>query len=372
MSEYQICSRCIMDTTDPDITFDDYGECNHCRNFVENVRPNWFPNQEGDQKLKEIVAQIKRECANQEYDCIIGLSGGVDSSYLAYQTKKLGLRTLAVHVDGGWNSELAVKNIETMCNFLEIDLHTLVINWEEMKDLQVAFLRSGLANQDVPQDHAFFAGLYNYAVKNNIKYVLSGSNYATEGILPSSWGYSAMDLRQIKDVHRRFGKNELKTFPVVNFWKYYIYYPYIRKMKVVKPLNFMPYDKDEAVKTLEKELGWRYYGAKHYESRFTKFFQAYYLPARFGYDKRRAHLSSIIVSGAMSREQALKEMEKELYPDAQLKEDSAFVMKKLGLSEEEFERILKMPLKSFRDYDSNYELMMVLMRMRKIVRKIIG
>ncbi len=371
MTNYQICNHCIMDTTDPEITFDEQGVCNHCRTFGMIAAQHWFPGPEGNTKLKAIVDRIKKDCADNEYDCIIGLSGGVDSSYLAYQASQLGLRMLAVHVDGGWNSELAVKNIEIICEKLGIDLYTHVVNWEEMKDLQVAFLKSGVANQDVPQDHAFFAALYNYAVKNNIRYVLSGSNLATEGILPLSWGYDAMDLRHLESIHNMFGRIELKTFPKVNFFKRYIYYPYIRRMEVVKPLNYIPYDKDQAIKVLEKELGWRYYGAKHYESRFTKFFQAYYLPQRFGYDKRKAHFSSLIVSGQMTRVEALKEMEKQLYPPEQLREDKEFVIRKLGLSEVEFESLLQAPLKSFLDYDSDYRLRLVLSRIKQRLKGIL-
>lgn len=365
MVNHQVCSRCIMDTSDPDITFDEKGVCNHCRAFDEMAAQNWFPGPEGLPKLNAIVAQIKKECAGNEYDCIIGLSGGVDSSYLAYKASQLGLRMLAVHVDGGWNSELAVKNIEVICKNLGIDLYTHVVDWEEMKDLQVAFLKSGLSNQDIPQDHAFFAALYNYAVKNNVRYVLNGSNFATEGILPPAWGYDAMDLRLLESVHKTFGRIKLRTFPKVNFFKRYVYYPYIRRMQVVKLLNYILYDKEQAIQTLEKELGWRYYGAKHYESRFTKFFQAYYLPLRFGYDKRKAHLSSLIVSGQMTRVEALQEMEKELYPQAQLREDKEFVLRKLGLSEKDFENLLHAPLKTFRDYDSNYRLRQVVNGIRK-------
>ncbi len=368
MQEYKICTRCIMDNTDPQISFDENGVCNNCKRFDENVAKYWFPNEEGQAKLAQIVEQVKRECATQEYDCIIGLSGGVDSSYLAYQTKELGLRALAVHVDGGWNSELAVKNIENICRKLNIDLYTHVVDWEAMKDLQVAFLRSGVENQDTPQDHAFFAGLYNFAVQKNIRYVLSGFNYATEGILPPAWGYDAMDLRQIESIHKEFGTGSLKNYPKVGFFKYFFYYPYIRRMSVLSPLNYMHYDKEQAIKILEKELDWKYYGAKHYESRFTKFFQAYYLPSRFGYDKRRAHLSSLIVSGQITREEALKEMEKELYPADQLKEDKIFIMKKLGLGEQEFEEILNAPKRSYKDYKSNHQLRMALRKIKHMFR----
>lgn len=356
VKEYQICTRCIMDTTDPNIVFDEYGVCNHCREFDEVKSKNWFPNEDGKIKLKEIVDKIKASGKGKEYDCIIGLSGGVDSSYLVHKAVELGLRPLAVHVDAGWNSELAVKNIENICKKLNVDLFTEVINWEEIRDLQVAFLKAGVPNQDIPQDHAFFAGLYSFAVKNNIEYVLSGSNYATEGILPSSWGYNAMDSKHLKAIHKMFGNKKLKTYPVVSFYQYYYYYPILKKMKVAKLLNYMPYSKDDAIETLEKELDWRYYGGKHFESRFTKFFQAYYLPTRFNYDKRKAHLSSLIVSGLITRERALQEMEKELYSESQLREDKEFIAKKLKLSVQELDDLINMPLKYHEMYPSNEKL----------------
>jgi N-acetyl sugar amidotransferase len=353
-----------MDTTDPEITFDEAGVCNHCRKFDERQPKTWFTGEEGKVKLQHIVQTIKQAGKGKRYDCIIGLSGGVDSSYLAYQTQILGLRPLAVHVDAGWNSELAVKNIENIVKYLNIDLYTHVVDWEEVKDLQVAFLRASVANQDVPQDHAFFAALYRFAIQNGIRYVLSGGNYATESVLPESWGYNAMDLRHLKEIYRRFGQKRLKTFPTVGFFQYYIYYPYLKGMKVVRPLNYIPYNKQEAIRILEKEIGWRYYGGKHYESRFTKFFQCYYLPKKFGFDKRKAHLSSLIMSGQITRNEALKELNKDLYPQHELKDDKSFVIKKLGLTEEEFQELLNLPNKSFEDYPSNYGLLKIMRRIK--------
>ncbi len=367
--EYKQCTRCVMDTTDSEITFDDNGVCNHCINFERNIKPNWHPDEEGEKYLNAILRKIKTDCKNDEYDCVIGLSGGIDSSYLIYKAKEWGLRVLAVHVDAGWNSELAIKNIENVCKYAGYDLHTIVINWDEMRELQIAFLKSGTANQDIPQDHAFFAGLYNYAIKFNIKYVLTGSNYATESILPASWGYDAMDSKFLLDINKKFGKIKLKNFPIVSFWKLHIYYPYIKRMKVVKPLNFIYYDKDEAIKTLQDKCGWRYYGGKHHESRFTKFFQAYYLPWKFGYDKRKAHLSSLIVAGFMTREEALEELKKPLYDHQELLEDKKFIAKKLRLSDEEFEKILKLPKHNFSDFKNNYNLRVKLIKIRDFFTK---
>ena len=350
---YQVCKKCVMDTTDPDIQFDEHGICNHCSNFETNIRQNWFPNELGKNMLDQIVSKIKNSGKNNAYDCIIGLSGGVDSSYIAYKAIELGLKPLAVHVDAGWNSELAVKNIENLVKILNIDLYTHVIDWEEMRDLQAAYFRAGVANLDVPQDHAFSAGVYNFADKNKIKYILSGSNYATESILPKAWGYSAMDLRNLMAIHRKYGKRKLKTFPKLNFIKYHFFYPKIKKISVVRPLNYMPYNRSQAIAILENNVKWRYYGGKHHESRFTKLFQSYYLPTKFGYDKRKAHLSSLIVSGQITRNQAVNELKMPLYDEKELRNDLTFVIKKLGFSDEEFIKILNGPIHSYREYPNN-------------------
>jgi len=346
-----------MDTTDPDIEFDENGVCNHCRRFEKEIKPRWFPNETGKKKLDAIIEKIQKDSKGKEYDCVIGLSGGVDSSYLAYvlRTQYPKLKILAIHIDGGWNSELAVHNIENIVKILDIDLHTGVINWEEMKDLQLAYFKSQLANQDVPQDHAFFATLYKVANQYNIKYFLTGGNFATESILPSAWGYNAMDATQLKAVHKQFGKIRLKEYTTVSFFQKYIYYPLIKKLKIIRPLDMMEYNKDEAKKIIMEKINWKDYGAKHHESRFTKFFQAHWLPSKFGFDKRRAHLSSLIVAGQTTRKEALKELKKPLYDENELKEDIEFLAKKMGLSIEEFKNIMKMPNKTFRDYPSDYE-----------------
>jgi N-acetyl sugar amidotransferase len=347
-----------MDTSDPEIVFDENGICNHCNTFYNITKKRWKPTQEGKKELDSIIEQIKKDGKGKDYDCVIGLSGGVDSSYLAYllRTEYPDLRILAIHVDGGWDSELAVHNIENIVKILNIDLYTEVINWEEMKDLQLAYFKSQLANQDVPQDHAFFATLYDVANKNNIKYFLSGGNIATEAILPRSWGYNASDGKQLKAIHKKFGKVKLKDYKTFSFYKRKIFYPYIKKFKVIRPLDYMPYIKDEAKKTIIEKLNWRDYGGKHHESIFTKFFQAYWLPTKFGYDKRRAHLSSLIVTGQITRDEALKELEKPLYNDKELAEDKEYIAKKMGLSIMEFNDIMSKPNKNFTDYPSEYKL----------------
>lgn len=347
---YQVCSRCVMDTTDPDITFDEQGVCSHCAYFENSIKPAWAGPEKGAPLLEEMIARVKAYGRGKPYDCIIGLSGGVDSSYCAVKAAEWGLRPLVVHVDAGWNSELAVMNIEQICKRLGFDLVTHVVDWEEMQDMQLAFLRSNLANQDVPQDHAFFAALYGYAEQAGIKYVINGSNFATESILPSSWGYDAMDATHIKAIHKRFGRRKRGNFPIVSFFDLFIKYPRILRMEVLRPLNYIAYSKEKAITVLERDFGWRYYGGKHFESRWTRFFQAYYLPHKFGYDKRKAHLSSLVLGGEMTRDQALEELRKPLYESKMLTEDKAYVAKKLGITLAEFEELLAQPPRHYSEF----------------------
>lgn len=360
-----------MDTTDPAITFDKEGNCNHCNSAIIQAPKIWFPDQRGEKILRESVKNIKKECKRLEYDCIIGLSGGVDSSYLTYFTKvELGLRPLVVHVDCGWNSELAVKNIENITKKLDIELHTFVVNWEEMKDLQRSFFKASLPDQDIPQDHAIFAALYKFGAKNNVRYAFNGLNYATEIILPPSWGYQAMDLRHIKAVHSRFGENPIKEYPTVSFFERYFYYDFIKRMKIVSPLNYLDYKKTEAIDLLSKDLDWKYYGGKHYESRFTKFFQSYYLPHKFGFDKRRAHLSSLIVSGQMTRNEALHIMQENSYAESEIADDLEYVAKKLDWTPQEFREIIEFPPRKHQEYANNESLFNLGINTKRILRKV--
>lgn len=349
---YQQCTRCIMDTTDPEITFDHEGHCNHCNEYFA-LAPHYIYNgEESDRKLQAIVAKIKEDGKNSDYDIMVGVSGGVDSTYVAYMAKKLGLRVLAFHFDNGWNSELAVKNIENIVKKLGFDYQTWVVDWEEFRDIQISFLKASVANAETPSDHAFLAATYHLCAKYNIKYFFSGSNFATEGILPNSWGYNAKDVKQLKGIHKKFGKIPFKTYPLLGFYKEF-YYTYVKKIKMVRLLNYIPYVKEDAMKVIQDELGWVYYGGKHYESIFTRFFQAYYLPKKFNFDKRLAHLSTLICSGQITREQALEEMKKETYPADLLASDKAYVVKKLGMNEQDFEAILNAPPKSYQDYPND-------------------
>lgn len=370
--EYQMCTRCVMDTTDPEITFDEHGVCNHCREFDEVISKNWFPNAEGQRRLEVIVEQIKREGRGKEYDCILGLSGGADSSYLALKVKELGLRPLVVHVDTGWNSELAVQNIQAILDYCGWDLYTHVMYWEDMKRLQIAYLRAGVANQDVPQDHAIFANLYHFAVQNGIKYVLNGGNIATEAIFPKAWHHVAMDATNLKAIFDRFGDGKLKEYRTINFWQYYFYFPFILGMKVIRPLNFMPYNRQVAIETLQEKTGWRPYGYKHGESVFTRFFQNYYLVERFGYDKRKPHLSTLIVTGQMAREEALQELSKPPYDPSAIEEDILYFCKKLSLSEQEFVELLKAPVRDALEFPSDVAKYRLMKRLQGWVEKTTG
>lgn len=350
---YQICTHCIMDTSDPCITFDEHGVCDYCANFKSEILPSWHADAQGAADLAALAKKIKAEGKGKDFDCIIGLSGGLDSSYAAYVAKeKMGLRPLLFHVDAGWNTDQAVGNIEKLVDGLGLDLYTEVINWEEMKDLQVAFLRSQISDQDLPQDAAFFSALYQFARKNRIKYVLTGSNFSTECCRePEEWGgYPGIDKTLFKDIHRRFGKRELKTFPLVDIFIYKVLYQKFLGMKVVKPLNLLPFIKKEAEAELEQRFGWQKFQHKHHESRFTRFYEDYWMPRKFGFHKRRAHFSSLILTGQMSRDQALDRLSRPEMDEHFLNQEFEYVANKLGLTVAELQEIFEGENKTYRDY----------------------
>tara|TARA_B100001057_G_C22833063_1_gene944169 strand:- start:525 stop:1664 length:1140 start_codon:yes stop_codon:yes gene_type:complete len=366
---FQICKRCVMDITDPEIYFDNQGICNHCNEFDKFTSKKWFPNQEGKKKLNIIFDKIKNYNVNEDYNCIIGLSGGIDSSYLALLVNEYKLRPLVIHVDAGWNSELAVNNIEKIVKYCGYDLHVHVMDWLEIKDLQLAYLKAGVSNQDVAQDHAFFASLYHYATKNRIKYILTGGNLATESVFPKTWHHSAMDSINLKSIHSRYGQKKLKNYKTISFFEYYFYYPFIKGMTVIRPLNFLPYNKSDAIKFLKEKVDFKDYGRKHGESRFTKFFQNYYLPKKFNMDKRLPHLSSLILSGTISRNQALEELKKPLYEKIELQEDKIYIAKKLGISVIELDKLIKKKGNHYSDY-SNWDIYYkVLLKIKKFFKK---
>jgi len=356
---YQMCTKTVMDTTDPDITFDENGISNHYYEYQALAQRVLVPLSVRENHLQQIVHAIKESGKDNEYDCVLGLSGGVDSSYMAYLASKLGLRPLTIHFDNGWNSELAVKNIEHIVKKLNLGLETYVIDWQEFKDIQIAFLKASVPNVEVPTDHAIKASLFRIASERKIKYILSGSNVVTEGILPSSWGHQADDLKSLRAIHNAYGKVKLKTFPELSIGRY-AYYLYVKKIKSIRLLNYIDYNKAAAVQTLQQELGWRYYGGKHYESVFTQFFQAHYLPTKFNIDKRKAHLSTLICSGQTTREEALEELKNPLYDPNVLKEHLTYVIKKLGLSQSEWNEIMNASPRTHREFPSSEKMIQVL------------
>ena len=350
--EYQICNNCVMDTSDSQIIFDDNGQCDHCNNFYANILPDWHPDGESEKKIMDVAGKIKKYGKNKSHDCIIGVSGGIDSSYLVdIAVEKMGLKPLLYHVDGGWNSQQSVSNIESMVDYYNLDLHTDVINWKEMQDLQLSFFKSQVPTIDTPQDHAFFSSLYNFTTKNKFKYVLTGANNSTECIRePLEWTYHTSDLRQLLDIHKKFGKKPLKTFPTADILKFKIYHRYVKGLVVVKPLNYFPYRMKAAVKTLSDKYGWMPYEHKHYESRFTKFYQSYWLPKKFGFDRRRVHFSSLILTGQMTREEALKELQESSYDQETIGDDFEFIATKLGIKVNELQDMMEAPNKKYSDY----------------------
>lgn len=353
MENHKICTHCIMDTSDPRIQFDDQGVCEYCNNFKTTIVPSWDTGAKGAAALVRMAEQIKTDTKGKNFDAIIGLSGGLDSSYAAYvAVKKMGLRPLLFHVDAGWNTDQAVGNIEKLVDGLGVDLYTEVINWEEMKDLQVAFLKAGIPDQDIPQDTAFFSALYQFARKNKIKHVITGSNFSTECCRePEEWGgYPGIDKILIGDIHRRFGKRTLTTFPIKDILVYKIFYQRILGMKVHYPLNHVPYVKKDAEDELEHLFGWQRFQHKHHESRFTRFYEDYWMPRKFGYHKRRAHFSSLIMTGQMTREAALERISLPEMDEHFLQQEFEYVAHKLDLTVPELQAIFDAPNKTFHDY----------------------
>lgn len=345
-----------MDTSDSAIVFDDKGVCDHCNTFYRHTLPRWHTDERGERELERIVEGIKADGKGQDYDCIIGMSGGVDSSYLTYIAKeKLELRPLVFHVDAGWNSQVAVNNIERLVDGLGLDLFTEVIDWEEMKDLQLAFFRSGVPHLDTPQDHAFFATMYRFATKHGVSTILTGANHSTECVAnPMEWMYYQSDSRQIVDIHRRYGERPLKTFPLTSILWHKVFLPYVRGIKILSPLNYMPYVKRDAMRLLAERFGWQPYPQKHFESRFTRFYESYWLPKRFGFDVRRVQYSSLILTGQMTREEALGKLAKPPYDEKAIAQEIEFVANKLGITITELKSFMELPKRTYRDFKSQW------------------
>lgn len=349
---YKQCSRCVMDTTDPDIKFDENGYCNHCVDFLARRALHNYRGEQSDKELVALFSEMKKAGQGKKYDCILGISGGVDSSYAAYLAKQNGLRVLGVHLDNGWNSEEAVLNIKNIAKKLDIDYESYVLDWKEFKELQLSFLKASVPEAETPTDIAILAALFHFANKYKVKHIISGGNFATEGILPKFWHYDAKDKRYLKAIHKKFGNGRIKKFPTFGFLTE-MYYKVIKKVKIIYLLNYVPYEKEEAMAFLKKELDWKYYGGKHYESKYTAFIQSYYLMKKFGIDYRRANFASLVVTGAISKEEALKELETLPYNMENVVKEKAYISKKLGITVAEFDEIIEAPPKWYTDYPNN-------------------
>lgn len=375
--EYQICANCVMDTSDPNIKFDENGICERCNEYYSQILPSWNNGKGHSAELKGIVDKVKKEGKGKSYDCLLGFSGGFDSSYLLhFAVKELGLRPLVFHVDAGWNTKFSEENIRKMVDKLGVDLKIETIKWDEVRDMQLAFFKSGVPHLDIPQDHAFVAVLDEYAKKFNIKYILNGGNISTEVVVnPNAWSYWGTDLKHIKDITSQFGTIQLKTYPFTNVMRRKIYMPYIKGIKVIKLLNLIPYIKKEAENILIKEYDWTPYPQKHFESIMTKFIEGYWLPKRFGYDVRRSQFSSLILTGQMLREEAIKQLEN--YPLSENEANKLFtkVASMLQITNDELISYLEMPLKSYRDYKHQDYLfnfgakIMYRLKLDKLIRK---
>lgn len=335
---YQVCTHTVMDTTDPDIRFDENGVSNYVPDFAAFMERLPSPT-ERKADLERRIARIKAEGKGKPYDCILGLSGGVDSSYLAYLSKEWGLRPLVVHFDNGWNSELAVDNIERIVSHLGFELATHVMNWAEFRDLQRSYFLASVVDIEVPTDNLIFGALFRLAAKHKVRTILSGTNYATEWLMPPRWNYRKNDAVNIKAIQAKFGSRNLKELPILGVWNQGRY-TLVNGIRTFAALDLIDYSKAGAKKLLMEELGWRDYGGKHYESVFTRFYQGYVLPKKFTIDKRRAHLSTLILNGEITRDEALAELKQPTYDEDLQAEDRVYVSKKLGFSDKEFDRIL--------------------------------
>lgn len=358
-----------MDTTDPLISFNEDGHCNHCTEFLGKRSAHNYKGAESDRQLNTLIAQMKAAGKGKEYDCIIGMSGGIDSSYVAWIAKQHGLRVLAVHMDNGWNSEEAVMNIKNIAGKLGIDYESYVLDWEEFRNIQLAFLKASVPEAETPTDLAIPAAMHKIAAKYGVKYIISGGNLATEGILPKSWHYNAKDMRYFKHILKNFGSVKMRKFPTFGFWKEF-YYKVFKGIKIVYILNYVPYAKDEAMELLTKELNWKYYGGKHYESKYTGFIQSYYLFKKFNIDYRRATLSTQICTGEANREESLKALETLPYKDEIVAKEKEYIAKKLKISVDELERIIALDPKWYWEYPNNEKrLQFVYNTYRKLYKK---
>ena len=373
-NSYRQCIRCVMDTSDSVIKFDDHGVCDHCKTFDKEILPNWNMGIGREKQLSSIVNRIKKGGEGKDFDCILGMSGGVDSSYLLYLAKKvLNLRPLVFHVDAGWNSQIAVNNIERLVDGLDLDLYTEVIDWDDMKSLQRAYFRSGVPHIDTPQDHAFFATMYKFASNHEIKNILTGGNYSTECVRnPNEWMYFQSDSTQLRDIYKKHGGSPLKRYPITNIIWHKVYLPYVKRIKLHRLLDYLPYNKEQATQFLEDNYGYKRYPQKHFESRFTKFYESYWLPEKFGFDTRRVQFSSLILTGQMTREIALNELKKLAYDPEIIQHDFEYVASKLDMSVNELQECFDLPNKSYKDYKNQETLYRVGAKVLKMLGKELG
>ncbi len=369
--KYQMCKRCVMDTTDPDIIFDEDGFCNHCTDALKKLHsyPLNLSAAEKEKELQKIAERIKESGKNKDYDCIVGISGGVDSSYVLYLVKNLGLRPLAVHVDNGWNTEFSVKNMEKILKKLDVKLHTVNVDWAEFKDLQLSFLKSSTPDLEIPTDHALIATLYQVALKYNVKYIISGHNAITESIAVPKWSHGHYDWRYVKLMQKKFGSKKLKTYAHYTLFNIF-YRQVIKKINIITIIDYLPeYNKQKIISFLEKEFDWKNYPGKHGESIYTFFIQSHILPTKFNYDKRKMHLSNLICAGQITRNEALEELKKPLFTESELQEMKKYVCDKLEITTEEFESFMALPNKSYYDYPS-YETHPIYRILRDVYKKI--
>jgi len=362
------CKRCLNDSYDQQIVFDEDGICNYCKRYDEEMKNFYHAYNNGETKFQNIILDIKKN-TKKKYDCIIGLSGGVDSTYLAYLLKKYDIKVLAVHVDAGWNTELSVSNIQKIIDYTGFDLETVVIEWDEIKRLQVAFLKAEIMNQDIPQDHAFFASLYNTAIKEEIKYVFTGSNMQTEGMV-GYYGHNAMDSRYLKDVFKKFGTGKLQKYPIINFFKLYFLIPFIYKIRVIKPFNYLGYDKEKATQILIDKVGYKPYKYKHGESVWTRFFQDYMLVNKFDFDKRKTHLSAQMLINLISKDEAREILRTPAYNMEHFQHDSDYIARKLEITPNEFKSYLKHKGLDSNFFLSNNNIYKVLKKLQSIIERI--
>ena len=374
MTEYKVCKKCVMDTTDSLISFDSHGICDHCRTYEKEIAPAWNKGKGREKELASIVNRIKKAGYGKDFDCILGMSGGVDSSYLLYLvTKVLNLRPLVFHVDAGWNSQIAVNNIERLVDGLGLDLYTTVIDWEDMKNLQKAYFKSGVPHIDTPQDHAFFATMYKFASKHNIKNIITGGNFSTECVRnPKEWMYFQSDSKQLRDIYKKHGGTALKRYPFTNIIWHKVYLPYVKGIKLHRLLDYMPYNKEEATQFLVDNYGYQRYPQKHFESRFTRFYESYWLPKKFGFDTRKVQFSSLILTGQMTRDIALEELKQPGYDPVTIHHDFEYIATKLDMEVDELQACFDTPNKTYMDYKNQETLYDIGAKVMKMLGKELG